>query len=220
MELERLKQEYSFKTDEELLALLADSGSLSDEALPLLTDEIRRRNLSGQPNNEGSLSSPDSTSLARRAWPLRAKWVALWLVNTLNATLGVLIAVGFTIYSLGALVGRAVRLQLMQGPYYPFPIFVAFLAGYFAYRRIRGSYCYWVWILPLVGLVAAMTAWKTSNQASWLDALAYFFGRLPYPENRFQLGTTGILFISLTYSLAALVRGAGRQVDSTTQSDN
>ena len=33
MESERLKLEYSLKTDGELLALLADLGSLSDEAL-------------------------------------------------------------------------------------------------------------------------------------------------------------------------------------------
>ena len=40
-----LAQHYSLKTDDELLALAADYGSLADEAQSLLAAELRRRNL-------------------------------------------------------------------------------------------------------------------------------------------------------------------------------
>jgi hypothetical protein len=107
----------------------------------------------------------------------------------------------------------------MQGPYYPLPIVVAFLAGYFAYRWIRGSYSYWVWILPAVSLLTAMVYWKGATQASWFEALAHFFKRLPYPESLVQLPTAGLLLMSLTYSLAALVRAVGGRAASSARTE-
>jgi hypothetical protein len=219
VDVERLKQEYSFKTDDELLVLLADSGSLADEAYPLLREELRRRNLSDRPADINDLNSAAYSSKGGFRL-LRAKWVGLWLVNTLNATLGVMVAVGFINYSIKPFAGRAIFFYLTQGPYYPLLIGVAFLAEYFTYRWIRGSYCYWVWILPAVSMMIAMAYWKASKQASWIETLGYFlFRRLPYPEASLQLATTGIFLMSLTYSMAALARAAARRSGSPVRRD-
>jgi len=220
VDVERLKQEYSSKTDGELLVLLADSGSLADEAHPLLIEELRRRNLSDQRAEIEDLNN--AASSPRGAfWLLRAKWVGLWLVNTLNATLGVMVAVGFINYSIRPFAGRGIFFYLTQGPFYPLPIVVGFLAGYFTYRWIRGSYCYWVWILPAVSMIVAMMYWKASKQATWIRTLDYFFfRRLPFPEASLQLATTGIFLMSLTYSMAALARAAASGSTPTVRSDS
>jgi hypothetical protein len=206
VDVERLKQEYSSKTDDELLVLLADSGSLVDEAQPLLREELRGRNLSDRPAHiEGPSSA--ASSFRGAVWLLRAKWASLWLLNTLNATVGVGAAVGSIEYSIRPFAGLATRSYILMGPYYPLPILVSFFAGYFAYRRIRGSYCYWVWILPAVSMMIAMDYWKSSNQATWVGAVGHFFRRLPPSLDRnIQYGTTGVLLMTLTYSLAAFLR--------------
>jgi hypothetical protein len=45
MQLDSLREQYSLMSDDELLALEADADSLSAEARPVLSNEIRRRNL-------------------------------------------------------------------------------------------------------------------------------------------------------------------------------
>lgn len=136
-----------------------------------------------------------------------AKWVGLWLFNTLIATLGVAINVGLLTYSTQAFTSRAVRIQFVQTPYYPVPILVGVAVGFFSYLRFRGSYRYWVWILPALLMLYSLANWRSSNQAGWSEAVIHFLGPLPYPQNRDQLETSLLLYMSLAYSLGAFAQG-------------
>ena len=89
---------YSSKTDDELLVLAADPGSLLETAQRALADELRRRNLVVSNRVDIGDAIPDSLSSCT-AYLVRAKWVGLWLLNTLIATLGVAITAGFFTYS-------------------------------------------------------------------------------------------------------------------------
>ena len=204
-----LPQLYSSKTDDELLALAADPDSLVKEAQAALTDELRRRQLLLQPEPERvefhakaiSLSSANSA-----VYSTRAKWVGLWLLNTLIGTVGVAINVGLFTYSSQAFVSRATRIHFVLTPYYLFPLLVGFAVGYLSYLQFRGSYRYWVWILPAAYVLYSLLAWKASNQGTWSDALTHFFGPVPYPQNRDQLDTSTWLYMAMAYSLGALTQ--------------
>ena len=205
MEAERLKQEYSQKTDLELLALLKDPSLLRDEALPLLQQEIASRNISGLQSDQSD--APIYAKSGPRPLSQRLRWIGLWVLNTLNATVGVLVATGFINYSIRPVAGRAIERYLMRMPYCPLAIGVAFVAGYFAFRRTQGSYSNWVWILPAIGTAAAIASWKGANQVSWMSASKYFVEPLPYQEAlRTQLPTASVLFASIAYSAGAWVR--------------
>jgi hypothetical protein len=205
---ESLAQRYSSKTDDELLRLAADSNSLLEEAQHALADELRRRNLVGRPVPDIAHSDTDQIAhLSANSSAYRAKWVGLWLLNTLIATLGIAINVGFFTYSTHAFVSRATRIYFVETPYYPFPILVGLVVGYLSYLRFRGSYRYWVWILPAVYMLYPLADWKSSNQTTWSKALIHFFGFVPFPQNRDQLGTSVWLYMALAYSVGALVQG-------------
>jgi hypothetical protein len=137
---------------------------------------------------------------------VRAKWIGLWLLNTLIATLGVAMTVGFFTYSTQEFVSGAARIHFVKTPYYPFPIFVGLVVGYFSYLRFHGSYRYWVWILPAAGMLYPLVDWKSANQTTWSQALIHFFGSVPYPQNRDQLDTSMPLYMSMAYSIGAVVQ--------------
>jgi len=197
---------YSSKTDHELLVLAADPGSLLETAQRALADELRRRNLvvSNRVDIDGD-AIPHSLSSCT-AYLVRAKWVGLWLLNTLIATLGVAITAGFFTYSSREFVSRAARIDFVLTPYYPVPILVGLVVGYLSYLRFRGSYRYWAWILPAAYMLYPLVDWKSSNQTTWSEALIHFFGSVPYPQNRDQLGTSTWLYLSIAYSVGALLQ--------------
>lgn len=199
-----LAQIYSSKTDDELLALAADPDSLVGEALATLTEELRRRKLPLQ-------SEPDSVDFLAEATPhssanRRAEWVGLWLLNTIIGTVGVAIYVGLFTYSSQAFVSRATRIHFVLTPYYLFPILAGLVVGYFSYLRFRGSYRYWIWVLPAAYVFYSLLNWKASNQGAWSEALTHFFGYVPYPQNRDQLDTSTWLYMAMAYSLGALTQ--------------
>jgi hypothetical protein len=204
-----LAQIYSSKTDDELLVLAADPDALVEEALATLRDELRRRKLPLQPGQNSVESHAEAishTSANSAAYAARAKWVGLWLLNTLIGTVGVAINVGFFTYSSQAFVSRATRIHFVQTPYYPVPILAGLVVGYLSYLRFRGSYRFWVWVLPAAYVCYSLLDWKASNQRTWLEALTHFFGYLPYPQNRDQLDTSTWLYMAMAYSLGALVQ--------------
>jgi hypothetical protein len=202
MQLDGLAALYSSKTDDELLRLAADQESLHGEARDVLAEELRRRNLeNSRPNSEAE----DSARGSRSAWLSRLKWLGLWLLNTVIATVGVAINVGLFTYSTQAFVSRPFRIALVQTPYYPFPILIGVLVGFFGHLRFRGSYRYWAWVLPALLTWNALLDRQSSNQASWSDAIVHFFGYIPYPQNRDQLDTSVVLYMAFAYSLGALM---------------
>jgi hypothetical protein len=212
MQLDSLKLLYSSKTDDELLALAADEASLLEEAKPILADELQRRNLAEHPTSESAewRAIPVPQSAWRTRYLPRAKWLGLWLWNTLIATAGVATTIGFFTYSSQPFVSRAARMHFTQTfvwtPYYPVPILAGLVIGFLIRTRFRGSYRYYAWILPSAVVLGSLLDWRASNQASWWQAAAHFFGRQPYPDNRDQLDTSFWLYMSLAYSLGAWFR--------------
>jgi hypothetical protein len=202
---------YTSKTDDELLALAADRASLREEAGPILADELRRRNLSEfSPSRNNKSHATPVSHLVYRGFA-HAKWFGLWLWNSFIATFGALMVIGFFTYSSRPFVSRAARLHFIQtfvwAQHYPLPILVGLILGYLCYGRFRGSYRYWIWVLPAAVVVKSLVNWKGSNQASWSKSLMHFFGFLPFPVNRDQLDSTLYLYISLAYLLGGLVHG-------------
>jgi hypothetical protein len=204
-----LVQHYSLKTDDELLVLATQQAGLTEDAKSALADELRRRNL---PESAPTLRDvPASAILAERAL-VSAKWFGLWLLNTLIATFGVAMTIGFFTYSSQQFVSQAARMRFMARfiytPYSPILIITALVIGYLSYKTFRGSYRYWVWVLPAADVVRSLLGWKESNQASWSNSLSHFFGFLPYPENGDQLDSTLFLYLSLAYTLGVLVHAS------------
>jgi len=206
-----LLQHYSSKTDDELLVLAAEQAGLTEDAKSALADELRRRDL-----DENAPAIRDVPAIATSGPVERAlvsvKWLGLWLLNTLVATFGVAMTIGFFTYSSQQFVSRAARMRFMvrfiYTPYSPILIITALVIGYLSYKTFRGSYRYWVWVLPAADVVRSLLNWQESNQASWSNSLSHFFGFLPYPENRDQLDSTLFLYLSLAYTLGVLVHAS------------
>jgi hypothetical protein len=207
-----LVQRYSSKTDDELLVLAAEQAGLTEDAKSALADELRRRNLD---ENAPAIHVPAiATSGPVERALVSAKWLGLWLLNTLIATFGVAMTIGFFTYSSERFVSRAARMRFVvrfiYTPYSPILIITALVIGYLSYKTFQGSYRYWVWVLPAADVVRSLLDWKESSQASWSNSVSHFFGFLPYPQNRDQMDSTLFLYLSLAYALGALVHASMR----------
>jgi hypothetical protein len=206
-----LVQHYSSKTDDELLVLAAQQAALTEDAKSALAGELRRRNLDENAKAIRYVPAIATSGPVARAL-VSAKWLGLWLLNTIIATFGVAMTIGFLTYSSQSFVSRAARMRFMvrfiYTPYSPILIITALVIGYLSYRTFRGSYRYWVWVLPTADVGRSLLNWKESNQASWSNSLSHFFGFLPYAENRDQLDSTLFLYLSLAYTLGVLVHAS------------
>lgn len=138
------------------------------------------------------------------------RWVGLYLLNLLVATVGVLLATGIllnvVLKPMEPLIGHAQLFSVAKGPYYALPLVLAALAGYISYIRFTGNYRFWVWVIPAVYLLTKIVLWKPSSvmgDYGWGTALAHFFvGAHPfYPEE----DVTVPFYTSLAYSLGALL---------------
>jgi hypothetical protein len=197
---ESLEQQYALKTDGELLGLAAERPSLTEEAKQILTKELSRRNL-----EEATLSSSQPTPDHSFYLKPVARWTALWLLHSFIATFGSLINVGIITYFFREFLNRTTMWNLTQTFIYryPFPILVALALGFFSYMRSRGSYRYWVWVLPAIGLIFAIASWKQSRDTTWSTSLKHFIEPVPFPDYRDQLASTVLLYMSLAYALGA-----------------
>jgi hypothetical protein len=88
---------------------------------------------------------------------LSMRWVGLYLLHLLAATFGVMLATAILLNAvlkplLEPGVSHAKLGSIATGPYYPLPILLAALAGYFCNIRFKGNYRFWVWIVPTVYL--------------------------------------------------------------------
>jgi hypothetical protein len=140
-----------------------------------------------------------------------ARWVGLYLLHLLTATFGVMLATGILLnVVLKPLVepwiGHAKLISVATGPYYPLPIVLAALAGYFDYIRSKGNYRFWVWIVPTLYLAMKLILWTPTTvlgDHNWRTILAHFFVGTPphYPEG----DVTIPFYTSLSYTLGALL---------------
>jgi hypothetical protein len=138
------------------------------------------------------------------------RWVALYLLHLLTATFGVMLATGIllnvVLKPLEPWIGHAKLVSVAKGPYYPLPIVLAGLAGYFGYIRFKGNYRFWVWIVPTVYLATKIILWTPTSilgDYSWGATLAHFFAGTPphYPEGNITIP----FYTSLSYTLGALL---------------
>jgi predicted permease len=127
----------------------------------------------------------------------------LWLLDTLIATYGVLFALNLTADIWKPLIGETMMIRIVLTPYYPFTLFFALLVGFWGCTRFRGSYRFWVWVLPAAFLLHSLLDWRTTSQSAWSGTLFHFFGFLPYPDNLDQLDTSLLLYVSIAYMLGA-----------------
>lgn len=103
-------------------------------------------------------------------------------------------------------IGHANLVSFAEGPFYPLPVVLASLAGYFGYMRSKGNYRFWVWVVPTVYLATKIILWTPASilgHYSWRTTLGHFFAGAPphYPEE----DVTVPFYTSLSYTLGALL---------------
>jgi hypothetical protein len=138
------------------------------------------------------------------------RWIGIYLLNLLVATVGVLVATGIflnvVLKPIEPLIGHSTLFASAKGPYYPLPLVLALVAGYIRTLRFKGNYGFWVWVLPALYLVVKMVWWKSPSilaSSSWGATMRHFFvGETPYyPEQDVTLP----LYTSVTYAVGALL---------------
>ena len=92
------------------------------------------------------------------------RWIRLYLLHLLIATLGVGLATAMLLEVilkplLGRTIGEAKLISIGTGPYYPLEIVLAAFAGYFGYGLLRGNHRFWVWVLPTLYLAMKIILW-------------------------------------------------------------
>jgi hypothetical protein len=134
------------------------------------------------------------------------KWLGLWLLNTLIATIGVGITESLVTAAIRSFTSLATRIRIVWTPYYPLPVVAGLAVGYLSYIYFKGSYRYWTWVAPAVFVVSTLLKWKVANQSSWAAAGFHFFGYMPWPASRDQVNSTLFLYMSLCYSVGAFAQ--------------
>ncbi len=173
-------------------------------AAQIIVEQQLRRALSPQPMQ----TSREFRSKALGPW---LRWLGLWVLDSLVATYGIVLALNLTVNVWESLMGKALMIRLVLTPYYPFTLFFALLVGYWGYPRFNGSYRSWVWVLLAASLLYSVGGWRGNNRTSWSVTLFHFFGFLPYPDNHDQLDSSLLLYVSIAYILGAwLHEMAGR----------
>jgi hypothetical protein len=112
------------------------------------------------------------------------------------------------------LVSHATKTRLVLTPYYPFTLIIGIIVGVLSYKRFRGSYRLWVWVVPAASLIYSMLRWKIDSGVSWAETLFHFFGTLPYPDNRDQLDTSLLVYAALAYMLGSWLHNVLRPMIS------
>jgi hypothetical protein len=138
------------------------------------------------------------------------RWVGLYMLHLLIATLGVALATAALLEGiLKPLLspdGHARLVSITTGPYYALEIVLAGFAGYFSYGLLKGNHRFWVWILPTVYLAIKIMLWTPSSvlgDHNWHTTLAHFFVGTPprYPEGNITIP----FYTALSYTFGALL---------------
>jgi hypothetical protein len=139
------------------------------------------------------------------------RWVGLYLLHLLAATFGVMLATAILLNAvlkppLEPGIGHVKVISIATGPYYPLPMVLAAFAGYFGYTRVKGNYCFRVWIVPTAYLATKIIWWTPTNVLGGHNrgaTLAHFFVGTPphYPEGNVTIP----FYTSLSYTFGALL---------------
>ena len=134
--------------------------------------------------------------------PTLLRWAVMYLLSILLATLGVWFSAGIFGDMIVPIVGRGPVTRLQLTPYYPLEIVFALLLGYFSPSRMKGSYAYYVWVLPTLyltwGVVASFQLGLGTSEIA-----SRFFGATCWPHCEDQYVWTLPFYTSTLYSLGA-----------------
>lgn len=137
------------------------------------------------------------------------RWVGLYLLHLLVATLGVGLATAIVLNAilkplLEPGISHDKLISIATGPYYALPIVLAALAGYFGY--IKGDSRFWVWVVPTVYLAIELILWTPTSvlrDHNWGATLTHFF--VGTPPRYLEGNVTIPFYTSLSYTLGALL---------------
>jgi hypothetical protein len=161
VQLDSLALFYASKTDDELLALAADVDSLVDEARLVLTDELRRRNLTSPQPPPAAFEHLTPTALST---PL------VGIIRTSGAfvahLIAALIGTGMVESSIWAVLGRPRSLAGIETKIWFTSLTIAALLGFFISRYRPSKSALWVWVLPCAILALRVLLYGIGKPAS------------------------------------------------------
>jgi len=149
---------YSAKTDDELLALAADSGSLREDAKSVLAQELQRRNLQ-QPQSHHKVESRHGNSTSLRA----LLFVGALLLNTAIALL-------FTPVAEKAGIAKMFHPPSLAGlllEWWILDFVCATGLGFSISRLWRNKSATWTWILPVLWFAFGFLGTALSGRSIW-----------------------------------------------------
>jgi len=152
--------------------------------------------------------------------------VLVFLIHQFIGTIGVLAAAPFLVglgFDLSRLFGHPVSIRrlhwiLTETPYFPTQVALAVLLGCLVGRYLRHKSALWIWVLPLLILVAAFVVRPTVTSLTFASRLSHFFGWACRPEERCfdQLAFTLPLYSAVSYSIGATVGRTLSKMSKTT----
>ena len=140
-----LPQVYSSKSDDELLALCADSASLREDAKEILIRELRRRGLDESTTAYDGTGNSDVAPQAPSRLLRSLKFAAILFLNVCVAVLGTA--------ALEGEIGGAIHPRSISGllwKWWTLDLLCAALIGFFMWRTWKTEESKWTWILPAV----------------------------------------------------------------------
>ena len=130
----------------------------------------------------------------------------LWWTFPLHqiiSTAGVLILAGFLTYD--AFSAPTAQAIMTRTPYFPVPVALAFINGFYLQRRLRHQVMQWVWVLPFLMLFFVID----QTSPSLREGLARRFGApCPFPVDIQCVSLRvyeAVFCTSVSYSLAAFL---------------
>lgn len=142
MNFQSLEQVYSSKTDDELLALSADTPSLRDEAKQTLIRELQRRGLDAASIANGEVGQ-SSIEGRRRRFPRSVKFGGMLIFNAVLAVLGTA--------ALEGEIGGAIHPRSISGllwKWWSLDLICAALLGFLVWRKWKMQASTWTWVVP------------------------------------------------------------------------
>lgn len=152
MQPDSLARFYASKSDGELLALAADLDALTDEARPVLADELRRRSLTSSPPPSDVAEYQISTS---RSAPIGKvlRTIGIFAAHLVAAVLGT----GMVESSIWALFGRPQSLTGIEVKTWISSLTIATVLGFVICKFQPSKSAMWIWVIP--GVIFTLRVW-------------------------------------------------------------
>jgi len=165
MQRDSLALLYASKTDDELLALAADLDSLTEEARPVLGDELRSRNLTSPQPNPTTVEHQTSPSPNKPLGEI-FRTAGAFVAHLVAALLGTGMVESPFAAIVRAVVGQPRSLASIEAKIWLTSVTTAALLGYFISKYRPSKTALWVWTLPGAILVCRVLLYGIGNPVS------------------------------------------------------